>query len=268
MESNMNVREMGMGYIQDPHDLRDYAIQVSAPIKERTISYRDSFKKVRNQGAEGKCVGFAASAVKEFFDNRQRNTNEYFSPEFIYQECKKQDGIPHIEGTYPRTAMKVLNDMGVPREAIWRYGRPAPKNRVRTLEAALPQKIQSYARIYSVRDMIANLLLNGPFVVGVWITEGWYTDHAIKTGIVDEKYRRTSKSGGHALAVIGYDAERKMFELRNSWSDSIYDDGYNWVTKQWMSTNFTDAWSIIDDTTIDSLLVITRQTVMPGITGE
>ena len=227
------VLSYGKGYIPDEVDTRDYIARAAAPIEEQTISYRPFMKPIRSQGQESTCVAFSTSATKEYYDNKQRNRSDYFSPRFLYTECKKIDGIPNEDGTYPRTAMQVLNTLGVAPESDWPYNLgPHSQPRVQTIyDDAKPQVIQAYARLATVQDMIANLLLNGPFVAGVWVTDGWYTDACIRTGVIDAKIRRNNKSGGHAICVMGYDADKKLFEIRNSWGTNYGDHGYNWVDK-------------------------------------
>ena len=259
-ELREEVLSYGKGYIPDTVDTRDFVAQAAAPIEERTVSYRDQMKPIRNQGQESTCVGFSSSAVKEYYDNKQRNRSDYFSPRFIYTECKKIDGIPHEDGTYPRTAMQVLNTIGIAPEQDWPYQLgPHSQPKVATIyDDAKPQVIQAYARLNTVQDMVAQLMLSGPFLAGVWVTDGWYTDECLRTGVIDPKIRRNNRSGGHAICVMGYDADKKLFEIRNSWGDRYGDHGYNWASKDWMQKNFMDAWSLVDNTTIDAGLVVLK----------
>ena len=64
---------------------------------------------VRDQGSEGTCVAFASVVgVKEFQDKKEYHKLIKLSPRFLYNLCKKFDGDPFEEGTYPRIAMKIL----------------------------------------------------------------------------------------------------------------------------------------------------------------
>ena len=38
--------------------------------------------------------------------------------------------------------------------------------------------------------------------------------------------------GGHALLVVGYDAERGLYRLQNSWSKDWRDGGFCWVPEE------------------------------------
>lgn len=252
------VLSYGTGYIPDPVDLRDFIAKASAPVTPHTVSYRDKMMPIRNQGQESTCVAFSSTALKEYYDNLQRHTTGYFSPRFMYTECKKIDGIPNLDGTYPRTAMQILNTLGVAPESDWPYnlGKNSQPKSQNIYADAKPQLIKGYARLATVNDMIAQLMLAGPFIAGVWVTDGWYTDKCVRTGVIDAKVRRNNKSGGHAICVMGYNAEKNMFEIRNSWGTRYGDQGYNWVVANWMKDNCMDAWSLVDDTTIDAGMVV------------
>ena len=72
---------------------------------------------VRDQGNEGTCVAFASAVgVKEYEDTREYKKYIELSPRYLYSICKKNDGAPDEEGTYPRVAMKMLLNYGVSRK--------------------------------------------------------------------------------------------------------------------------------------------------------
>lgn len=252
--------DYGMGYIPDKYDYRDYTLRLKAEVFEpQTISYRSRLGPIRNQGGEGTCVGFSGAGTKEYFDNTQRGTSEIFSPRFLYEECKKRDGIPHIEGTYPRTAMQVLHELGVVFERDWPYvefQRDYPPTETVFADRAKTQKIVAYARLLNTTDMIASLMKNGPFLLGVIVTEGWFTPQAEATGVIDAT--NTRQLGGHAIVCIGYNKETDMFEIRNSWGTSYGDNGHNWLPRTWVEKYGMDAWALVDNTNIDEDLVIIK----------
>lgn len=260
----MDIRRFGTGYIPDVRDARDYLAMAAVPVEPATVMYDMFMLPPRNQGSEGTCVSFAGSGLKEFYDNRQRNSTDYFSPRYLYSMCKRLDGIPNEEGTYPRIAMKVMQDYGVAYESDWPYQAHQGNNPVDwelLHEHAKTQKIMTYARLRSTQDMISNLVLNGPFMIGVVVTDGFYTREAIETGFINPDIVPDTNSGGHALCVVGYDHLKDQFKVRNSWGLDYGDNGYNWMTRGWMDQYCTDAWSLVDDTAIDAGLVIIRPVV-------
>jgi C1A family cysteine protease len=263
MELN-EVLQMGTGYIPDTFDERDKVARVSLAVREETTNYDHSFLSVRNQGNEGTCVGFAAAAAKEYFDNVQRGTRDYLSPRFLYSLCKQNDGIPNEEGTYPRVACKMIQKYGIAYENDWPYApyqQDTPSNLQELYERALPQKIITYARLWNTRDMVTSLIVNGPFIAGVIVTQGWYTEKALNEGVIDATIPARSNDGGHAICITGYDVDKASFRVRNSWSERYGDDGYMWLPREWMDEHCMDAWSFVDDKAIDEGLVIVEPIV-------
>lgn len=260
------VLSYGTGYLPDPNDQRDYVLTATWPVKEQTVMYEHLMQEIRNQKNEGVCVGFAATAVKEYYDNLQRGTHDYFSPRFVYYQSKLRDGIPNEEGTYPRTALQVMQELGTCFEHEWPY---VPyQSQVPTdptlNQRALMQRIQTYARLRTTRDMVANLILNGPFLAGILVTNGFYTDECLRTGLIDPTIKSDANSGGHAICVCGYDVDKRWFRIRNSWGHDYGDKGYNWATRDWLEENCLDAWSIVDDTAIDNGLTINVPYIQPS----
>ncbi len=66
---------------------------------------------VLNQGFEPSCVGFSCSAMKQYMELRERNY-KVFDGSWIYNECKKIDGMPTFPGTYLRSGLTILKTIG------------------------------------------------------------------------------------------------------------------------------------------------------------
>ena len=142
-----------LGCVKDPADFRDIPMNLVLPVVSVPVSFdfTKSMSPVRNQGNEGTCVAFASvCGVKEFQDKKEYHKLIRLSPRFLYSLCKKFDGAPLEEGTYPRLAMKVLLHYGVCHESFWPY--VAQKKSLPHKGAdkdAVKFKIQAYARIQS-----------------------------------------------------------------------------------------------------------------------
>ena len=52
--------------------------------------------------------------------------------------------------------------------------------------------------------------------------------------------------GGHAVMAAGYDDERKMLLVRNSWGKDWGEDGYFWMPYEYITNtrNCSDFWTI------------------------
>ncbi len=243
----MTDRRYGLGCLKDPADRRDVPMRavmprITAPAR---VDYSDRMSPVRDQGAEGTCVAFAAAVgVKEHQELIEHHKLIELSPRDLYYHCKKIDGIPNEEGTYIRVAMKVLSNRGVCLEECWPYrpyqtdspcpeaGRQAPAFGIKT-----------YGRLSGFEEMEESLVLNGPFLAGVEVFPEWFEDRG---GEISLPRPGVSSLGGHAVCVVGYDHGDHCFKFKNSWSVGWGDRGYGYLPYDYMERYCLDAWSATD----------------------
>ncbi|MDP3791567.1 MAG: C1 family peptidase [Candidatus Omnitrophota bacterium] len=255
-----------LGCLKDPRDLRDIPMGlVLPPIPlPPNIDYTENMTPVRSQGDEGTCVAFASVVgMKEYQDTKEYKNLISLSPRYLYQLCKKYDGSPEEDGTYPRVAMKILLNYGTPPENYWPY-RPHQSDKPKTGsgKAAVKYKIMAYARLKTMPDMKRSLVINGPFLAGVDVYESWFTKKAAKTGLIPMPKKKEIYQGGHAICVIGYDDPKKLFKFKNSWGDRWGDGGYGYFNYDYMKQYCVDAWSATDLIENPKALVKRREDVL------
>jgi hypothetical protein len=162
-----------LGCLKDKKDNRDFLMRAYLPLIKlpSKIDYTKNMSPVRNQGDEGTCVGFATTVgMKEYQEKIDYGKLVELSPRFLYNECKKIDGMPDTEGTSIRIAVKVLKNIGVCREKYWKY-RPHQKDKPQkgAREDAKKFKIKTYARILDLNELRHTLATKGPCVIGVYV---------------------------------------------------------------------------------------------------
>lgn len=235
------------GYIQDKFDGRDYLMRAYLPLAKlpKRVDYGPKASPVRDQGEEGTCVGFAAACgMKEYQEQLDYEKFIELSPRFLYNECKKIDGMPDAEGTTIRTAMKVLKQKGVCREKFWPYI-PEQKDRARkgAVSDAKKFRVITYARIINLNELRLSLHAKGPCVIGVNVFEGMLEP---KAGIVPMPKRDETALSGHAICAVGYDDVKKLIKFKNSWSKKWGKDGYGFLPYDYIEFYMMDAWSSVD----------------------
>ena len=242
--------KFSLGCLKDPVDSRDIPMGLVLPIFTIPVSFDFSktMSPVRDQGSEGTCVAFASvSGVKEYQDKLEYHRLIKLSPRFLYSLCKKFDGMPFQEGTYPRIAMKVLLNHGVCHESFWRY---LPNKRTLPHKGANQDakkfKIKAYARLKSLLEMKRSLLINGPFIAGVKVFKSWFTQRVEREGFIPLPRRNDELAGGHAICIMGYDDKLKIFKFKNSWGAKWGDQGYGYLPYGYMKKYCSDAWSATD----------------------
>lgn len=266
----MNIHTFSLGCKKDPEDLRDIPMGLVLPLipVPKGIDYTAQMTPVRDQGDEGTCVAFASVVgVKEYEDSKEYRKLVQLSPRFVYDLCKKIDGSPDEEGTYPRVAMKVLAKFGVCRESLWPY-RPhqqdKPKNTAN--KTAKRYRILAYARLHSLQEMQRSLVVNGPFLAGVKVFNSWFNKTAQRTGLIPMPKPNEEEVGGHAVCIVGYDDKRGIFKFKNSWSPKWADKGYGYLKYGYIKKYCTDAWSATDLIENPKALVRKREGVLKNFT--
>lgn len=236
-----------LGYIKDKFDERDYLMRVYLPVIKlpEKVDYTKKMTPVRDQGKEGTCVGFATVAgMKEYQEKIDYQKLILLSPRFLYNECKKIDGMPDAEGTSIRVAMKVLRKIGVCRENFWPY-KPHQNDKPKSgaKEDAKKFKILTYARILNIDELRHTLATKGPCVIGVYVFSGMMNT---KTGKVPMPKESEKTLGGHAICPVGYDDKARIIKFKNSWSEKWGDNGYGYLSYKYIEKYMLDAWSSVD----------------------
>lgn len=257
-----------------PWDPRDFkfakiarAFGWSAARLPEEWSFRPNLPPVWDQGPLGTCVAAALDwSVKAWQEIQQGDFPSCgLSVAFLYAMCKQQDGIPELAGTYPRVALKVLQDVGVCTEDELPYSwlksdRNVPAPPPHLVPLASKFKIKSYAQICGGGDTDRSgavdalkraIYTQGPVLAAVLVCENFLApqppDYLLPLP-------RGRVLGGHAVALTGWSDRLEAFELRNSWGEDWGDGGYAWLPYQWLTARdvdlgywyFFEAWSALD----------------------
>jgi len=236
-----------LGCIRDKFDERDYLMRAYLPIVKlpKKIDYTPKMSPVRDQQNEGVCVGFAvAVGMKEYQEFLDYEKLVELSPRFVYAEAKEIDGVPGLEGTTIRAAMRVVRNIGVCQEKFWPY-QPYQNDRPKDGAFSNAKKfcIMTYARILNLDELRMSLATKGPAVLGIQVFKGMLKT---KTGIVPLPKKGERSLGGHAICAVGYDDDKELVKFKNSWSSKWGDKGYGYLSFAYIERYMMDAWSSVD----------------------
>ena len=236
-----------LGCIRDKFDERDHLMRAYLPLVKLPgkVDYTAKSSPVRDQGNEGTCVGFAtATGMKEYQEMLDYKKLVSLSPRYVYNECKKIDGMPGEEGTTIRAAMAVLSKKGVCQEKFWPYS-PHQKNKPKKGAVTNAKKfcVKSYARILNLSELRSNLYSKGPCVIGVEVFNSFMTT---RTGVISMPGKSEDPLGGHAICPVGYDNSKKLVKFKNSWAGDWGNKGYGFLPYAYIERYMMDAWSSID----------------------
>lgn len=249
--------EYGLGLHQSPPDYRDfiYGQMVAAEPLPRICSRRAYMGPVRDQGRFGTCGGHAGAAVKDGQEAMNYpGKGLQLSPLYVYSKAKTLDGMPGVEGTTMRAVMQVLFNYGVCRDQTMPYslmGSPVPQPSASAEAEAGKYKVKAYARVQTLEELKLAIYKEGPCAIGIIVFENFMKP--LPGGIMPLPGDCRSV-GGHAMAAIGWDDDRQLVEVKNSWGSSWGDNGYVWIPYSYFTMQGIDppinywmeSWSSVD----------------------
>lgn len=192
----------------------------------------------QDQGAFANCVGwavgYAARTILELVHNgNQRsllNTEQAFSPDFLYLMNKLQQDENCQRGISIQQALKTMQEKGIPRKKDL----PSSCNTAlasNMLSKAQAHRIEQYTRLFEktttpefrLQVIKKALSQQRPVLIGIECYESF------KQATTDWNGAKDRFVGGHALCVVGYDDQRAAFEVMNSWGKSWGEQGFTWI---------------------------------------
>ena len=214
-----------------------------------------------NQGQQPSCVGWAsgygartiANAInKNWKYNTTKINQNTYSPSFIYNLIKMNGDVNCKRGSYIADAMKLLKSNGVLSLKDFSYTAANCKTKPSTYgyQKAKQNTILTYERLakwdnpYNLVGKVKKAIANkNPVVIGMQVSSSFYKAKGYWSGI------HTSKPGGHAMVVVGYDDDKYggAFELLNSWGTRWGNQGYIWVKYADFKKNTKTAYVLIDN---------------------
>jgi hypothetical protein len=214
---------------------------------------RASWWTIADQGSTGSCVGWASadSLLRwHFVKAGKLTTSQPLSPRFMWMASKETDAIVtrpttfiETEGTSLKTALDVARKFGVVRDIYLPFSSGklyAGQAKTFYATAAL-RKILAYfnlgTNLSNWRSWLAN---NGPIMVRLDVDSTW-DDASFTDGNLDT-YNPASTRGGHAVALVGYTADR--FIVRNSWGTGWGDKGFAYASLAYAQEAFTEAYGV------------------------
>jgi len=220
---------------------------------------------IRDQGGRGTCVTFAALSVVEHYAGLQGAPVD-LSEQFLYCDCKRNDGHPNEYGTWLGVAFPCLNRDGCCLESTWPYnpnvipgdeGQCPPPPGAQT--QALSHRVGTYHQLSptSVQDVKHELQRQRCVAFSVPVFDSWLNNTEVRrTGEIVLPFPGEGSDGGHAMCIVGYQDEPGeihvgggRFLLRNSWNtywatESQYGAGYGTIPYAYIARYGAEAYSI------------------------
>jgi len=231
----------------DPQDWRDrYYNFARATSPREYVDLRPWASPVEDQLHLGSCVGQAVVGAYELLLNKLDKTKfTDLSRLFVYYNARLLDNITDEDvGAYVRDGVKAVNKFGVCSEQMWQYlvEKFANAPSIQSYEDAKIRMINKYYRVQSIQDMVDALNTNSPIVASMNVYDSFYDLENPGTYVLPMPKNNENLIGGHAIAFVGYDLNKKLFLGRNSFGTDWCMEGYFWIPFDYVEKDFMDNW--------------------------
>ena len=232
--------------------IRDYdsfsSVEDSVPVTLLPrVDLRNKCSVIGDQGALGSCTAWAISGFREFLELKNHEKFTQVSPLYLYFQLRKKLGEIYFDrGSIINDGMDIMEKVGICPEKYWPYD---PTR----FEIAPPPIADANAGYYKielprplagrnvVKTMKYELSKGNPVVFGFKVYENFYKIGA--DGMMPFPTPNDPYLGGHAVMTVGYDEDRRVFIVRNSWSEAWGDRGYFYMPFDYISNNAFDFWT-------------------------
>ena len=210
-----------------------------------TVDLREWDSVIENQGQLGSCTGNAITNCYELMVKRARPQDFVeLSRLFVYYNARSYDKYTDYDwGATIRDGLRGVSDYGVCSETLWPYD--ITKYNVRPNEAcyvdAVPRRIPRYIRLQNIDEMISAINAEHPVVCGMTIFESFMNlneNNAVVTTTVTGDY----SVGSHAVAIIGYRQNERLFIAKNSFGAAWGARGYFYIPYDYVRDYAFESW--------------------------
>jgi C1A family cysteine protease len=217
----------------------------------KLVDLRSTCPAIYNQDKLGSCTANAIAAAYEYDDIKQ-NKKDTFIPSrlFIYyNERKMEKTVDSDSGAEIRDGIKSISIDGVCSEELWAYDitkfTVCPTQNC--YDDAKQHKSIEYKRVIQSLEQLKQCLIEGyPFVFGFNVYSSFESQEVVETGIMPMPKEGEELLGGHAVCAVGFDDNKQVFIVRNSWGDSWGDKGYFYMPYAFITntSQCSDFWTV------------------------
>jgi C1A family cysteine protease len=243
----MDITKVGMGWLPDYPDIRDYTFKSKELLSKKDIqalvaptglakapkgALRDSADlrrwcpPIENQGMIGSCTAHAGAGMVEYFEKKAFGKHLDASRLFLYKATRNLAELKGDSGAFIRSTMGALVLFGVPPENYWPYTDASPEFD-REPNAFCYSFAENFKSIKYFRhdpaelpaeDILGSvkrsLAAGVPAMFGFTVYSSF--DQARRTGMIPFPTGTERIAGGHAILAVGYD---DGLEIKNEDAD-------------------------------------------------
>lgn len=212
------------------------------------VDLRPYFSPIKSQHYRNTCVTFSVLSVLEYWYKRKLNLEVDFSEEHVVHNLQNITES-HTEYTTVESCVFAINNYGLLQESEWPYsnsyfrkGYPCQNDEdgsfnsplYCTAHFPLHSKINDSANLFSIREIIypymkisqvLNSIKQGDPLIFFFpqVSNNWGDNGEIH---YSDSLAALGPTLCHVAVICGYDLNKKIFHVRNSWGKNVGDSGY------------------------------------------
>ena len=239
-----------LALVEDANKRRHLTVSTSKILTGTALDDSFAVRFIHDQGSEASAVGQAIAACLEIRLNMAEGGDNRVSARYIYYAARQATRSTGTDsGAKIGDALTALSERGAVEEKVWPYI-PGQFSAVppESVDKAPRFRIEG-ARAIVVNDEIKEiqsaLKTGGPLVAGIPMYESAMSSPEFgTTGIIPMPKKDDSLVGGHAVAIVGYDDEKRLFKFVNSWGASWGDHGFGYLPYDYLKDkNLSEFWT-------------------------
>ena len=170
-----------------------------------------------------------------------------FSPQYNFVRSRQLEGTfsqGREVGVWVVTGMRVAKGWGDPQESGWPYSTKywPPQEPPDIDELAKKRRFHSYQRVRDANECREAIAGGTTFVAAFGITNQWFLAEG---GIIEEPSGKNPIIGkSHAVCVLGFDDNKRLFTFVNSWGKHWGNHGYGYLSYEYFDKYILESWTI------------------------
>lgn len=226
-------------------------------VTEKSVSLKEYFTNVKDQGQLGACTVFAISSIYEYILKRYTNEETDLSEAFVYYNVRHLDGKELEDtGSSFQDVIERIGEQGICTEILHPYS--SSLSDIPSDEAYLDAENRRIIKALNVnieeKDIKSAIQEGYPVAISLKIFDSFQATSGFVKRPTDSEIE-SADFGYHAMVIVGYSDETKFFLVRNSWGEHFGDKGYCYIP-----------YSYICDPELNRMACIVKEVSCPGIT--
>lgn len=204
---------------------------VPKEVKEKSVSLKEFFTEVKDQGQIGACTVFSVSSIYEYIIKRYSEEHADLSESFVYYNVRHKDSKELEDtGSSFQDVIDSIGNQGICTEELHPYEHQL--NDIPSEEAYLDAEKRKITKALNVniseQDIKSAIQEGFPVAISLKIFDSFYNTGAFIARPSDKEIE-SADFGYHAMVIVGYDDASKFFLVRNSWGEKFGDKGYCYI---------------------------------------